>query len=80
MKKALIFLFLILTCILFSQEAVFNIYDKANDDGSALIVTWDASMTSASKILVERKNTGNNLRGDLFLFQQEAYRGIRSIC
>lgn len=55
MKKVLIFLFIMFTCFLFSQEAILKITDKPNDDGSALIVSWDISQISSSKILIERK-------------------------
>ena len=55
MKKLLIFLFVLYTCFLFSQEILLNIKDKPNDDGSALIISWDTSQIVSSKIIVERE-------------------------
>ena len=55
MKKLLIFLFVLYTCFLFSQEILLNIKDKPNDDGSALIISWDTSQIVSSKIIIERE-------------------------
>ena len=55
MKKLLIFLFVLYTCFLFSQEILFNIKDKPNDDGSALLISWDTSQIVSSKIIIERE-------------------------
>ena len=55
MKKLLIFLFVFYSCFLFSQQIWINIDDKPNDDGSALILSWDTSQIVSSKIIIERK-------------------------
>ena len=56
MKKLLLFLFILSSSFLFSQEILLNIIDKPNDDGSALILSWDTSLIKASKIIIEREN------------------------
>ncbi|MBT3755288.1 MAG: hypothetical protein HOD64_09450 [Candidatus Cloacimonetes bacterium] len=61
MKKTLIFLFIFISCFLFSQEISFNIKDKPNDDGAALILSWDTSQIEASKIIIERKAPDSDL-------------------
>lgn len=55
MKKLLIFLFILSSSFLFSQEILLNIADKPNDDGSALIISWDTSQIISSKIIIERE-------------------------
>ena len=55
MKKLLVFLFILSSSFLFSQEILLNIIDKPNDDGSALILSWDTSQIEASKIIIERE-------------------------
>ncbi len=57
MKKLLIFLFILYTCFLFSQEILLNIKDKPNNDGSALSISWDTSQIEASKIIIERETS-----------------------
>lgn len=54
MNKLLIFLFIFSSSFLFSQEILLNIVDKPNDDGSALVLTWDTSQIESSKIIIER--------------------------
>ena len=55
MKKSIIFLFIFFSCFLFSQEVLLNIIDKPNDDGSALILSWNTSQIVSSKIIIERE-------------------------
>ena len=60
MKKTLIFLSIFFSYLLFSQEILFDIKDKPNDDGSALILSWDTSQVKSFKILIERKEPNGN--------------------
>ena len=60
MKKALIFLFIYFTCFLFSQEIHLNIVDKPNDDGSALILSWDTTQIKSSRIIIKRETAGKD--------------------
>ena len=55
MKKVLLFLFIFSSSFLFSQEILLNIVDKPNDDGSALILSWDTSMLKVANIIIERE-------------------------
>ncbi len=57
MKKLIIFLFVFFSCFLFSQQIWLNVDDKPNDDGSALILSWDTSQIASSKIIIERETT-----------------------
>ncbi len=55
MKKTLIFLFIFSSSFLLSQEILLNVVDKSNDDGSALVLSWDTSMLKAADIIIERE-------------------------
>ncbi|MDP8202601.1 MAG: hypothetical protein P9M11_10750 [Candidatus Tenebribacter burtonii] len=55
MKNIIIFLFIFFSCFLFSQEVLLIISDKPNDDGSALLISWDTSQIVSSKITIDRE-------------------------
>ncbi|MCD4797088.1 MAG: hypothetical protein K8R49_07975 [Candidatus Cloacimonetes bacterium] len=58
MKKIIFLFFLFFTCLLFSEDILFEVNDIPNDDGSALQLRWNASNISAEKIVIERKDNG----------------------
>ncbi len=60
MRRILICLFLFYSILLFSQEFIFTAKDKPNDDGSAILIEWDASDYEPDKIILERQDTKGN--------------------
>ncbi|MDP8267632.1 MAG: hypothetical protein P9L97_02775 [Candidatus Tenebribacter davisii] len=55
MKKTFLCLFIFCACFLYSQEGILNIKDKPNDDGSALILSWDTTQIQPANIIIERE-------------------------
>lgn len=60
MKKVLVPLILLFSCILFSQNILLEVSDAPNDDGSALILKWDALEVPVAKLILERKSDQGN--------------------
>ncbi|MCF7858136.1 MAG: hypothetical protein K9N07_02265 [Candidatus Cloacimonetes bacterium] len=55
MKIVIFVLLVFITCFIYAQEVKFDIYDKPNDDGSALIISWDTTQISPYRILISRQ-------------------------
>jgi len=62
MKKAILMFFLFSVSLLFSQDIFFEAVDNPNDDGCAILLRWDASNISSTKMIIERKDDGGEAK------------------
>ncbi len=71
MKHTVFILFLLTTALLFAQSPIFTIADIPNDDGSALVVTWDCTGVQGEQFFVSLQDAENHTL-DITAFNRES--------